>query len=217
MSIRMKSMLLAASSLLAIALPAASAAAADNGVPRGHVLEWAQTTTITGSAGNDGSTFSKAFATQHRSHVIGTDAATGALKYEMVTSPRIVKYYDASENTIYLRDGASSPLVQTPAEQARYFQEGVADGCFVKVGMTGGADHYKMVDNPQLPCSDSPDTKEDILVEPHFGFLVSRITTNGDFRQATSLAYTKDHTEPGRRALLKLAPHPGAKVVDERS
>ncbi len=61
---RMKTTLLATCSLLALAVPAATAAA-DNGVPKGHVLEFAKQTTITGSAGNDGSTLTKAFVTQH--------------------------------------------------------------------------------------------------------------------------------------------------------
>jgi hypothetical protein len=213
---RTKTMLLAACSVLALTVPAASAVA-DNGVARGHVLEFAKLTTITGSAGNDGSEFRKVFATRQRSHVIATDNATGALKYETSTSPRIVRTYVASENTLYLRDGTSSPEEQTPAEEARYFQQGVDEGCFVKLGSHDGLDHYRMIDRPQVPCSDSPDTKVDALVEQRFGFVVSRVTTNGGFRQDESLAYTKDHTEPGRLALLKLGQHPGAQVVDERS
>ncbi len=212
----MKTTLLAACTLLALAVPAANAAA-DNGVPHGHVLEFATQTTISGSGGNDASTFTKAFMTLHRSHVIVTDNATGKVTYEYTTSPRIVKRYVASENTIYLQDGTSTPYEQTPSEEGRAFQQGVDDGCFVKVGVTGNADRYKMIDNPQLPCADSPDTKVDALFDPHFGFVISRVTTNGTFKQDESLAYTKDHTEPGRRALLKLDKHPGAKVVDERS
>jgi hypothetical protein len=213
---RTKTTLLAACSVLALVVPAASAAA-DNGVPRGHVLEFGKLTTITGSAGNDGSEFLKAFETKQRSHVIVTDNATGALKYETVTSPRIVETYVASENTLYLRDGMSTPDEQTPSEEGRYFQQGIDEGCFVKTGSADGLDHYTMVDRPQPPCSDSPDTKVDALVDQRFGFVISRVTTNGDFRQDESLAYTKDHAEPGRFALLKLAKHPGAKVVDERS
>jgi hypothetical protein len=213
---RTKTTLLAACSVLALAVPAASAAA-DNGVPRGHVLEFGKLTTITGSAGNDGSSFLKAFESKQRSHVIVTDNATGALKYETTTSPRIVQTYVASENTLYLRDGVSTPEEQTPSEEGRYFQQGIDEGCFVKTGSSHGLDHYSMVDDPQPPCSDSPETAVDALFDPHFGFVISRVTTNGSFRQDESLAYTKDHTEPGRLSLLKLAKHPGAKVVDERS
>jgi hypothetical protein len=212
----MKTTLLAACSLLALAVPAATAAA-DNGVPKGHVLEFAKQTTITGSAGNDGSRFTKAFVTQHRSHVIETDNQTGKLAYEYTTSPRITKRYVASENTLYLQDGTSTPYVQTPSEEGRYFQMGIDDGCFVKVGVTGNLDHYKMIDNPQLPCSDDPNTKDDVLVDQTFRYVISRVTTNGTFSQDESLAYTKDHSGPGSKALLKLGKHPGAKVVDQRS
>jgi hypothetical protein len=212
----MKTTLLAACSLLALAVPAATAAA-DNGVPHGHVLEFAKQTTITGSGGNDGSTFMKAFETQHRSHVVVTDNATGKLAVEYTTSPSITRRYVASENTLYLQDGTSTPYEQTPAEEGKYFQQGIDDGCFVKVGVTGNLDRYKMIDNPQIPCSDSPDTKVDALVDQRFRYVISRVTTNGTFTQDESLAYTKDHTGPGSKALLKLAKHPGAKVVDQRS
>jgi hypothetical protein len=212
----MKTTLLAACTMLALAVPAATAAA-DNGVAHGHVLEFAKLTTISGTGANDSSTFMKAFETQHRSHIVMTDNATGKLTYEYTTSPRITKRYVASENTLYLQDGTSTPYEQTPAEEGKYFQQGIDDGCFVKVGVTGNLDRYKMINNPQLPCSDSPNTKVDALVDQQFRYVISRVTTDGTFTQDESLAYTKDHTEPGRRALLKLAKHPGAKVVDQRS
>jgi hypothetical protein len=213
---RTKTIVLAACSMLALAVPAATAAAS-NGVPAGQVLEFGVQHSVTGTAGYDVNEFQKTFETQHRSHVVVTDNATGKLKYEYTTSPRIVKRYVASENTLYLTDGTSTPFQQTPAEEGHYFLQGVADGCFVKTGSVNGLDRYKMIDQPQVPCSDSPDTKVDALFDPQFGFVISRVTTNGSFRQDDELAYTKKHTGPGRRALLKLGHHPGAKVVDQRS
>jgi hypothetical protein len=98
-----------------------------------------------------------------------------------------------------------------------YFQQGVDQGCFVKTGSANGLDHYKMVDQPRVPCSDSPDTRVDADVDQRTGYVISRVTTNGTFTQSESLAYTKDHAEPGRAALLRMGPHPGATVVDDRS
>ena len=189
----MKTTLLAACSLLALTVPAATAAA-DNGVPHGHVLEFAKQTTISGSGGNDGSTFTKAFETQHRSHVTVTDNATGKLEVEYTTSPSITRRYVASENTLYLQDGTGTPYEQTPAEEGRYFQQGIDDGCFVKVGVTGNLDRYKMIDNPQIPCSDSPDTKVDVARRPA---LPLRHLTGDDER----------HVHPGRVARLHEGPH----------
>lgn len=202
----------AAVATLAVAAPAASAHPTS-------VLEFGKLTTISGSAGNDGTTFLKAFASDAGSHLIYTDEATGALKSETAASARIWKDFDPRTDTITLRDGFAGSIVPTPAEEARYFQQGVAQGCYVKVSSddVNGIDHYKMVDHPQLPCSDDPDTQETDLVDQRTGYVVDRITTNGTFRQETSLAYTKVHDEPGARRLLKLAPHPGAKIVDERS
>jgi hypothetical protein len=205
----------AAVAALAVAAPAASAA------PAGHhdpVLEFAKLTTISGSAGNDGTTFLKVFASDAGSHLVYTDEATGALKSETAVNPRIWKAFDPAANTITLRDGFTGSLVPTPAEEARYFQQGVEQGCYVKTGSDDAnrLDHYKMVDDPQLPCADDPNTQETDLVDQRTGYVVDRITTNGTFRQETSLAYTKVHDEPGAKRLLKLAPHPGATVVDER-
>jgi hypothetical protein len=195
---------------LAVAAPAASA----HGSP---VLEFGKLTTISGSAGNDGTTFLKAFESDAGSHLVYTDEATGALKSETAVSPRIWKVFDPAANTITLRDGFDEPILPTPAQEAKYFQQGVAQGCYVKTGSADGIDHYKMVDHPQPPCSDDPATTETDLVDQRTGYLVERDTRNGTFRQVTSLAYTKVHDEPGAKRLLKLARHPGAKIVDERS
>jgi hypothetical protein len=203
--------LVAAGATLAVAAPAASASA-----DTGHVLEFAKLTTISGSAGNDGTTFTKELVGLGRSHVLVTDEASGALKQEYTTSPRIWKDFDAAQNTLTLRDGIV-PLDPTPAQEAAYFRQGVDAGCFVKSGSANGLDHYKMVDQPQVPCSDSPDTKVDADVDQRTGYVISRVTTNGTFTQSESLAYTKDHAEPGRAALLRMGPHPGATVVDDRS
>jgi hypothetical protein len=172
---------------------------------------------ISGSAGNDGTTFLNAFEGDAGSHLVSTDEATGALKSETAVSPRIWKDYQASTNTLTLRDGFDDPIVPTPAQEAKHFQQGVAEGCYVKTGSADGIDHYKMVDHPQLPCSDDPATTETDLVDQRTGYVVERDTRNGTFRQVTSLAYTKVHDEPGANRLLALAPHPGAKIVDERS
>jgi hypothetical protein len=200
----------------AVAAPAASAATAGH---HDSVLEFGKLTTISGSAGNDGTTFLKAFEGDAGSHLIYTDEATGALQSETAANPRIWKDFDPKTNTITLRDGFDQPIVPTPAQEAEYFQQGVAQGCYVKVSSddANGLDHYKMVDHPQLPCSDDPNTTETDLVDQRTGYVVDRITTNGTFRQETSLAYTKVHDEPGATRLLTLAPHPGAKIVDERS
>jgi hypothetical protein len=203
----------AAVAALGVAAPAASAATAHHG----DVLELGRLTNISGSAGNDGSTFMKAFVGDRGSRVVYTDNLTGALKSESAVNPRIWKDYQASTNTLTLRDGFDEPLAQTPADEARSFQQGVAQGCFVKVGSENGLDHYKMVDQPQLPCADNPDTKVDARVDQRTGYVIERITTVGTFRQAESLAYVKEHDEPGAAKLLKLSPHPGATVVDERS
>jgi hypothetical protein len=213
---RTKVALAAAGSILAVAAPVATASA-DNGVPQGHVLEFGRLTTISGSAGNDGTTFDKAFVTTTRGHEIVTDNGTGALQHENATSPRIWKAYSAADDTLTLRDGVSTPFAQTPAEEAKYFQLGVDQGCFIKVGSDNGLDHYKMIDHPQVPCSDDPDTKVDAEVDQRTGYVISRVTSNGPFKQSVSLAYVKDHTEPGRNALLRMSPHPGAKVIDDRS
>jgi hypothetical protein len=202
--------LAATAAVFAVAAPAASAHGTD-------VLEFGRLTNISGSAGNDGSTFMKAFVGARASHVVYTDNLTGALKSESAVSPRIWKDFQAATNTLTLRDGFSESLAQTPAEEAGYFQQGVAEGCFVKVGSENGLDHYKMVDQPQLPCADNPDTKVDARVDQRTGYVISRVTTVGTFRQADSLAYVKEHHEPGARRLLRMAPHPGATVVDERS
>lgn len=199
----------AAAAVLAVAAPAASA-------HQGSVLEFGKLTNISGSAGNDGSTFAKAFVGDRGSHVIYTDNLTGALKSETAVNPRIWKDFQASTNTLTLRDGFDEPIVQTPAQEAKGFQQGVAEGCFVKTGSSNGLDHYKMVDQPQLPCADNPDTKVTADVDQRFGYVIQRITTVGTFQQSESLAYTKIHDEPGANRLLKLAPHPGAKVIDER-
>jgi hypothetical protein len=53
--------------------------------------------------------------------------------------------------------------------------------------------------------------------DTHSVHVIGRVTTNGTFRQSESLAYTEVHDEPGRAALLRMAPHPGATIVDERS
>ncbi len=206
--------LAAAVATLAVAAPAASAATTSH---HGDVLEFGRLTNISGSAGNDGSTFAKAFVGDKGSHVIYTDNLTGALKSESAVSPKVWKDFQASTNTLTLRDGFDEPLVQTPAEEAKYFQQGVDEGCFVKTGSANGLDHYKMVDQPQIPCADNPDTKVDVDVDQRTGYVIQRITSVGTFRQAESLAYVKEHDEPGAKKLLKLAPHPGAKVVDERS
>lgn len=203
--------LVAAGAALAVAAPVASASA-----DTGHVLEFGKLTTISGSAGNDGTTFTKEFVGQGRSHVLVTDEGSGALKQEYTTSPRIWKDFNAANDTLTLRDGVV-PLDPTPAQEAGYFQQGVDEGCFVKTGSANGLDHYKMVDHPQVPCSDSPDTKVDADVDQRTGYVISRVTTNGTFTQSESLAYTKDHGEAGRAALLRMAPHPGATIVDERS
>jgi len=207
--------LVAAGSALVLAAPAAQAAAPPTGIVPGHVLEFGRLTTISGSAGNDGSTFTKAFETARRSHVRFEDAGSGALRSEYTTAPRIWKTFDAAANTLTLRDG-TAPFAQTPAQEAAYFRQGIDQGCFVKTGSANGLDHYKMVADPQLPCSDSPDTKVDADVDQRTGYVISRVTTNGAFRQSDSLAYVKDHAEAGRAQLLKMAPHPRAQVVDER-
>jgi hypothetical protein len=201
--------LVAAGATLAVAAPAASAHA-------GPILEFGTLTSISGSAGNDGSTFAKAFVGRGRSHVIVSDEVSGALKQEYTTAPRIWKDFDPAANTLTLRDGIA-PLIQTPAEEAAAFQHGIDDGCFVKTGSANGLDHYKMVDQPQLPCSDSPDTKVDADIDQRTGYVIARITTNGTFKQSESLAYTKDHPEAGAAALLRMGRHPGATVVDDRS
>jgi hypothetical protein len=203
----------AAVATLAVAAPAASAATTHHG----DVLELGRLTNISGSAGNDGSTFAKAFVGDRGSHVIYTDNRTGALKSETAVNPRIWKDFQASTNTLTLRDGFDEPIVQTPAQEAQYFQQGVADGCFVKTGSANGLDHYKMVDQPQIPCADNPDTKVTADVDQRTGYVIQRITTVGTFQQSESLAYTKLHTEPGANRLLRMGPHPGAQVVDERS
>lgn len=201
----------AAAATLAVAAPAAAAHGSSS------VLEYGKLTTITGSAGNDGTTFGKVFVGDRGSHYVTTNEATGKLISEIAVSPRIWKTFDADENTLTLRDGFDQPLSPTPAQEAKYFQQGVAEGCYVKTGSADGLDHYKMVDHPQLPCSDDPNTTETDLVDQRTGYLVERDTRNGTFRQVTSLAYTKVHDEPGAQRLLKLAPHPGARIVDERS
>ena len=206
---RTSRVLVAAGATLAVAAPAASA-------HTGQVLEFGRLTSISGSAGNDGTTFTKAFVTDQRSHVVVTDEGTGALRQEDTTSPRIWKDFSPATNTLTLRDGIA-PLVQTPAQEAKYFQQGVAEGCFVKTGSANGLDHYKMVAQPQVPCADTPDTKVDADVDQRTGYVIARVTTVGTFRQSESLAYTKLHDEAGRAALLRMAPHPGATVVDERS
>ena len=205
--------LAATAAVLAVAAPAASAASPHHG----EVLELGKLTNISGSAGNDGSTFMKAFVGADGSRVVYTDNLTGALKSESAVSPRVWKSFDAASDTITLRDGFDEPLAQTPAQEAEYFRQGVAQGCFVKTGSANGLDHYKMVDQPQLPCADNPDTKVDVDVDVKTGYVIQRVTAIGTFRQAESLAYTKVHDEPGAKRLLELAPHPGAKVVDERS
>jgi hypothetical protein len=208
--------LVATGSALAAGAPVAAAQdAPPTGIAPGHVLEFGTLTTISGSSGNDGSTFSKVFQTDRRGHVILTGEGTGALRSEYTTAPRIWKTFDPAADTLTLRDGIA-PLTQTPAQEAAYFQQGVEQGCFVKTGSANGLDHYKMVDQPQVPCSDSPDTKVDADVDQRTGYVISRVTTNGTFKQSESLAYTKDHAEHGRAALLRMAPHPGARIVDER-
>jgi hypothetical protein len=72
--------LVAAGATLAVAAPAASAASGT-----GHVLEFGKLTTISGSAGNDGTTFTKAFVGLGRGHVLVTDEGSGALKQEYTT------------------------------------------------------------------------------------------------------------------------------------
>jgi hypothetical protein len=205
--------LAATAAVFAVAAPAASASASHHG----DVLEFGRLTNISGSAGNDGSTFMKAFVGNRASRVVYTDNLTGALKSESAVNPRVWKDFQASTNTLTLRDGFDEPLAQTPAEEAKYFQQGVDEGCFVRTGSANGLDQYKMVDQPQLPCSDNPDTKVDAKVDRRTGYVIERITTVGTFRQAESLAYVKEHDEPGASKLLKLAPHPGAEVIDERS
>ncbi|MCW2995300.1 MAG: hypothetical protein JWQ18_2795 [Conexibacter sp.] len=207
--------LVAAGSAIALAAPAAQAAAPPTGITPGHVLEFGRLTTISGSAGNDGSTFTKKFESARRSHVVFEDGGSGALRSEYTTAPRSWKTFDATANTLTLRDG-TAPFEQTPAQEAAYFQQGIDDGCFVKTGSADGLDHYKMVASPQPPCSDSPDTKVDADLDQRTGYVISRITTNETFRQSDSLAYVKDHAEAGRAKLLRLAPHPGAQVIDER-
>jgi hypothetical protein len=205
--------LAATAAVFAVAAPAASAATSHHG----DVLELGRLTNISGSAGNDGSTFMKAFVGDRGSRVVYTDNLTGALKSESAVNARVWKDFQASTNTLTLRDGFDEPLAQTAAEEAKYFQQGVAEGCFVKVGSANGLDQYKMVDQPQLPCADNPDTKEDVKVDQRTGYVIERITTVGTFRQYETLAYVKEHDEPGAAKLLKLSPHPGATVVDERS
>lgn len=203
------------------ALVAASAAVAVPATASAHgsadVLEYNKVTTISGSAGNDGTTSLTAYVGDRGSRYVYADEATGAVKTENAVSPRVWKAFDAKSNTITLRDGFDEPLEPTPAQEAKYFQDGVAKGCYVKVGSADGIDRYKMVDQPQLPCSDSPDTQETDLVDQRTGYLVQRVTTNGTFKQDTRLTYTRIHHGRGAAKLLKLAPHPGAKVVDERS
>ena len=60
---------------------------------------------------------------------------------------------------------------------------------------------------PSVPLSPSP---------PYM-FLMKRFGAQSRNRTGVPslLLPQKDHTEPGRRALLKLDKHPGAKVVDE--
>lgn len=205
----------AALASLAVAAPAASAAQPAQG--GGSVLEYNKVTTISGSAGNDGTTSLTAYVGDHGSRYVYADEATGAVKTENAVSPRIWKAFDAASDTITLRDGFDEPLDPTPAQEAKYFQQGVAQGCYVKVGSADGIDHYQMVDHPQLPCSDSPDTQETDLVDQRTGYLVQRVTTNGTFKQDTRLTYTRIRRGHGAQKLLRLAPHPGAKVVDERS
>ena len=205
-----------AAAALAVAAPAASASASAH--PGGSsVLEYNKVTTISGSAGNDGTTSLTGFVGAHGSRYVYADEATGAVKAENAVSPRIWKAFDAASDTITLRDGFDEPLDPTPAQEAKYFRQGVAQGCYVKVGSADGIDHYKMVDRPQLPCSDSTDTQETDLVDQRTGYLVQRVTTNGAFKQDTRLTYTRTHHGRGAAKLLKLAPHPGAKVIDERS
>lgn len=205
--------LVAAGAALAIGASVTATASAE----AGSVLEFGRTQAISGSTGNDGSTFTKAFVTDKRSRVLVTDGGTSALIQEYTTSPRIWKDFNAAENTLTLRDGVSEPFVQTPAQEAAYFQQGVAKGCFVKTGSSSGMDHYKMVDEPQLPCSDNPDTKVTADVDQKHGYVITRVTTVGTFKQVDSLAYTKVHDEPGSKALLAMDKHPGATIVDERS
>lgn len=203
----------AIASSLAVAVPAASASTHGSS----SVLEYNKVTTVSGSAGNDGTTSLTGFVGAHGSRYVYADEATGAVKTENAISPRIWKAFDAKANTITLRDGFDEPLDPTPAQEAKYFQDGVAKGCYVKVGSADGIDHYKMVDQPQLPCSDDPATQETDLVDQRTGYLVQRVTTNGTFKQDTRLTYTRTHHGRGAAKLLKLAPHPGAKVIDERS
>jgi hypothetical protein len=202
----------AIASSLAVAAPAASAHPGGAGV-----LEYNKITTISGSAGNDGTTSLTGFVGLGRSHYLLRDEATGALKVENAVSPRIWKAFDASANTLTLRDGFDEPLDPTPAQEAKYFQDGVAKGCYVKTGSADGIDLYKMVDQPQLPCSDSPNTQETDLVDQRTGYLVQRVTTNGAFKQDTRLTYTREHHGAKAAKLLRMTPHPGAKVIDERS
>lgn len=204
----------AIASSLVVAAPAASASAHPG---NSSILEYNKVTTISGSAGNDGTTSLTGFVGAHGSRYVYADEATGAVKTENAVSPRIWKAFDAKANTITLRDGFDEPLDPTPAQEAKYFQDGVAKGCYVKVGSADGIDHYKMVDQPQLPCSDDPATQETDLVDQRTGYLVQRVTTNGTFKQDTRLTYTRTHHGRGAAKLLKLAPHPGAKVIDERS
>jgi hypothetical protein len=208
--------LIAAASLLAIAVPAAGAADPPPGVPAGHIQQYAKEIVIHNSHGTSDQIVVTNLSSDS-SREVSNEAAGGKLVYETTTSPRVMKHFDASRNTLTLDDGWATPPFQTLDQEAASFRVGVDDGCFEQTAQNSESTTYEL--RPiGLPCADSTTARLKVVVSNADGHVIQRISTDtaSDFFQSESLAYANDYPLRGHHDLLRMSPHPGAKVIDNR-
>jgi hypothetical protein len=191
------------------------------GVPRGQIEASQYTIEVTGSNAVPRHERTRQWLTARRSHTVTRTIPSGKLRFEGATSPFAEFRFDAESNTLTIGNGWKTPPYLSQAQEARNFQQAVAEGCYKRTGDTTfnghAADVYTLVPATSGPCRGDADVGQTI-VDKATGTILQRTAgeSDGSFTHVETLESLRmlplNHTT---RKLLAMKRHPGAKIEHE--